>query len=314
MLVLEREITVGSSVLQHINNVKIKSSWKTLADTATIKVANLKKQLELKIKPGDKVVVKLGYAGYEMQTEFEGYVRSVQPNIPLTIECEDPTWLLRQINLNYNFVDTTLKQVVNYIVKDVKGITLHQNIPDVKLDKFRLANVDGATALNKLKEAYGLVAYFRGHKLFVGLAYTDIPQPGKTNYTTGRNVISTKLEYRSSEDRRIKVKAVGITSDNKKVEKEFGDSDGELRTLYIYGVKDTSIIETKAKEELKRLKYEGYSGSFRTFGIPYVQHGMAADFEDKNYPSRAGSYAVDEVVTEFGMSGFKRDIHLGKKL
>jgi phage protein D len=309
MLILFCEIIIGPYKFnRHVHEVKVESSWQNLADTATIKLASLQGLTEKNVKPGMEVSIRMGYVGVSDTLEFEGFVKRVHPKVPVEIECEDSLYLLRKINLSKSFKDTTLKEVVNFIIKDT-AISLHGQLPDVQLDKFRLPNINGAEALQKLKEEYGFVAYFRGKALYVGLAYTD--KPGEVKYDTTRNVAEMKLERRYAEDTRIKVLVKSIQKDNSVIEVEEGDADGEQRTIMRYNIKDKATLKQIAKDELKLFKRDGYEGSFTGWLVPFAAHGMTAHLDDPDYPERGGSYLINKVTTTFGTSGGRRIIEPG---
>lgn len=317
--VLTCRIAIGSHVFDQVHQVEIRSSWKTLGDSAEIQLPHFKKvNLEKDIKPGDKVTINLGYRGKYEGEEFVGYVSHIKPNTPVEILCEDNIYLMKRVNMKAAYKDITLKTLITNIVNEVKkqypdaGISLHADIPDVKFDTFRLNNVTAASALQKLKDEYGLTSYFRGNQLFVGLSLTETLE--KVNYSLAYNVISHDLEFHQAEDVRLKVKAISIKKDNTRQEVETGDDDGQQRTLYFYSIQDKAKLRLLADEELKRLKFDGYEGEFKTFLIPFATHGMTAVVLDPEHPEREGNYAIDEVKTTFGVDGARRIIKPGRKL
>lgn len=323
------QIVIGAYNFTRANHVKIKTSWKELADTATIKLPLLKGKLNAerrfesladKIKQGDKVNIKLGWIGlnknYEFD-EFHGYVKRVSPNLPLEIECEDAVWLLRQVNLEKSWRNTSLKDVVKYIVDEANKVNadkirLSAKIPDVKFDKFTLDNVNGAEALQQIKEAYGLVAYFRGLELFAGLAFTELV--GRVKYSMDWNVPQSKLTYRRAEDTRIRLKATSILRDNKKIEVEVGPKSGELVSRFYYNISDEATLKRIAEKDIDKMRFEGYEGSITTCLVPFVTHSMTAELRDPEFENHNGNYIVDEVVTEGFSNGIKRTVKIGKRV
>ena len=317
--ILSFEISIGNYVFRRVSDVKIETSWKTLGDTAEIILPNLKALLDEKsegggIKGGDQVTIKLGYND-QLNTEFEGFVRRVEPNVPLKILCEDYLYLLKRQNLSMSWPSVSLKEVLQFIIKDTP-ITLSGRVPDVKLTKFRLNQVNGATALDKIKKELGLFAFLRGKVLYVGFGYLE-PESLNGNsvlFEYGKNLVETDLTYREAKDTLLRVKAVSILKDNKKLTVEFGDTGGEQRTLYFYNISDKATLEKRAREELNRIKRDGYEGKITAFGLPYVTHGDVVSYADPTYPERAGRYVVDEVAIASGQNGYRREIALGLKL
>ncbi|MCA0234954.1 MAG: hypothetical protein LCH81_01075 [Bacteroidetes bacterium] len=322
MYVLGAEIEIGGKKFTRVNMVEVESSAKVIEDTATIKMpttARLERQGKFitevdtarVFKVGDPVVIRLGYNG-ELREEFRGFVSKIKPSTPLEIECIDATWTLRRKNLKASFKKTTLKNLLNFILKDT-GVSLKGNVPGVNFTEFYFKNVTAATALQKLKDDYGLTVYLKNfNELHVGLSsYTD---GMVVKYGISENVIDNDLEWVNEDDTRIKVKAVHIRPNNTKVEKAVGDLDGETRTLFFYDLDDPKQLETMALQELAKYKYSGYKGGFNTFLLPVVQVGNVARIRDIHFEERGGDYLVDKVTTTFGTDGARRKIELGIKV
>jgi hypothetical protein len=306
LLALNCHITIGNFEFDYVNQVEIKSSWQNMSDTAMI---TLPRKLKLKdksikdlIKKGDKVSIQLGYNG-EFNHEFSGFVSRIEPNVPVVIHCEDQMWKLKQTTFNKSYTSVTLKQLLKDIAPDY---SIHA--ADVDLGPFSIKNVSATIVLQKLKETYGLVSYFRGHELNSGIAYPLNPKQVK--YDFQKNIIDNNLEYLTKEDSKIKVTAVSQLGGNKKIEVHLGDADGEHRTLHYYKLTKEELTK-RAQSEIGKLKVDGYKGNIVTFGRPYCQHGYVAVFTDNEYPEHAGKYFIDSVETRFGVDGFRRIIKIG---
>ena len=209
--------------------------------------------------------------------------------------------------------NTTLKEVLKYLVPEANII----ECPDVTLSPFRLDNVTVAKALQTLKDEYLLTVYYRFDKLFVGLPYLE-KGLGEVVYHMQKNVPSAseqgELTFKRKEDLKLKVKAISIMPDNTRIEKEFGDSDGDSTTLHFYNKKE-SELEALAKEQINRMKYNGYKGSLNAFGRPFTMHGMIANLEDDKFPERQSAVFIDRVLVEYNSStGYKRKNELGRKV
>lgn len=314
MLVLDAHITIGSLLFTFVNEVSITSSWQDLTDTCTIKLPrNVQYKGETRqgeglrdlVRKGDSVKVQLGY-GDGLNTEFEGFVaRNVQPQAPIVVECEDPMWNLKQSNHSQSWRNATLKEVVAAIAPGIET-----EVVEASLGAFSIKQQSGAQALEKIKETYGLVSYFRGGTLVVGFPYTESGAEAEWHFQ--QNIDDNKLEYTRADDVKIKVKAISMLPDNKKIEVEVGDDDGEQRTLTYYNITEAQL-KKNAEEDLKRLRYDGYRGSLSGFGLPFARHGDIAVIRDNDYPERAGKYYIDKTVTTFGVNGFRREVHLGVK-
>jgi translation initiation factor IF-1 len=322
---LSSQVIIGNYTLDAINEIVISSSWKTLGDTCTLKLANLSRfegkqtKLEDRIKTGDKVVVKLGYDG-NLFTEFEGFVSELMPKTPFEIRCEDSNYLLKRSALiSQSWRSTNLKEVLNFCLTKVKNTEMILGeIPDVTLAPFRLEKVTVAQALQKLKDEYLLAAYFRGNKLFVGLPYTEnltglLGESAMFHFQ--KNIATESLVYKKKEDVRLKAKVINILKNNERIETEVGDSDGEQRTIHLRNATtDKKALQRIGLVELEKYKYEGYRGKFTSFGIPMIVHSGTVNIDDDNYPNRKGAYICESVKTSFGTNGFRREIELGKKV
>lgn len=323
---LTAQIKVGKYKVNYANSVEIMSSSKELGDHCTITLPNMRGQLERTFKTGDPVEVQLGYDGNN-RVEFVGYVTEVSPKTPFSLKCEDMVYKLKRTSVNAGkgqaWKSITLKELLQVILK---GFTVHlaDTIPDVILSPFRIEK--GATvaqALQQLKESYLLTSYFRGETLFVGLAYTEFApqntevdrQAGKyVRYNFRRNVASDTLVFKRKEDVKLKAKVISILKDNKRIEVQVGDEEGEERSLHFRNITDESKLKALGEAELEKYKYNGYRGALTGFGLPYIVHSSTVELADDTYPERAGNYVSDSVKTTWGTAGFRREVTLGRKV
>lgn len=92
---------------------------------------------------------------------------------------------------------------------------------------------------------------------------------------------------------------------------EVGDADGERRTLHTYN-KTESELKAWAEQEIKRLKVDGLTGSFTTFGYKLVDKLDAVGIKiDGN---KMGVYQVKKNVVKFGTNGYRQEITLGMRV
>tara|TARA_R110000823_G_scaffold309594_3_gene433970 strand:+ start:6016 stop:6996 length:981 start_codon:yes stop_codon:yes gene_type:complete len=325
MFVLNCKIEIGNYTFYQVNEVKVVKSVDLLSDTAEISLPMTalfgnkqsgfeRRQLEQELKAGDPVKITLGYKDVFEQVEFQGFVRWIKPNVPtVTIECEDVIYKIRQKQITKNFGKTTLEEVLKFITADT-DLQLAGDIPEVNFDQFLLKNVNGAQALEKIKENYGLFVFVDdAGKLFAGLRQTK--NIGETVvYDIYKNVVEHDLKFRRAEDVRINLKMIGVRPDNTQIEVIVGDTTGEQRTVYKYNVTDKATLEKLGEAELSELKYDGYEGDVTGFLVPYATRGMNATIMDKNYPERTGSYFVPKVTTTFGTGGARRKVELATKV
>lgn len=321
MFVLEGKIEIGDFVFTNINDVTITKSVEELVDTAVIKLptkftvrqGNAEKYTEEAIKAGDPVKITLGYLDKYTGVEFMGYVKKVKPTIPLEIHCEDAMYLLRRKNIIKSWSKTTVKEILQEVVKDT-CVELAENIPAIALDKWIIKGANGTQVLESFKKDLLLTAFITDEgKLYCGLQQlTNIAQV--VEYDLNYNLVENNLEFKTQEDRKIKIKYTYIAPDNKKKSIEVGDPDGECRTYHTSVISDENKLREMAKAEIEKLKYDGFEGDVKSFLIPYATRGMAAKIYDADHKNREGSYFIKKVVTTFGMDGARRTVTLGNRV
>lgn len=321
MFVLEAEITIGEFRFKTIHDVEITKSVDELADTAVIKLptkfivrqSGEEKFTEEAIKPGDPVKIILGYDGKYSGLEFEGYVKKISPKIPLEIHCEDAIWLLRRKNISKSWKKTDLQEVLKEVVSGT-GLKLAKNLPQIELEKWIIRNANGTQVLQKLKEEFGLSIFINDdNELYCGLkAGTNIGEVVK--YDLNYNLVENNLEFKTQDERKIKVRYIYQAPDNKKTTVEVGDPDGELRTYHTSVVSSKAKLQEMGEAELEKLKYDGYEGNITSFLIPYATRGMKAVFINEEHQNREGSYFISKVVVKYGTGGARREVYPTMKL
>lgn len=344
MLRLQSKITFTSKidgteiVFDFVNEVEIETSYENLTDTAKITIP---RKLNFDGKPiavgvdsifkrGDSVKIELGYFP-DLRTVFEGYVSKVNPKTPIVLECEDKMFILKNTNVTYPkkySVITTGKKgkklkrpkvisanitLINLLDNIIPEDIEYKCLLDVNIGSFRANDVSVARVLDVLKSDYGFYSYFVNGILNVGLA-ADASDTQTIEYKFEEQIIDdTSLDYQREDDIRVRVKAVSLnSSDNSKIEVEVGDDDGALKTYHTQNA-DEPALRKFAELSLKESKYEGFRGSFTTFGEPYVRHGDTAKLISDKFPEKNGLYEVVSVKRIFGMDGYKQDIELGIK-
>lgn len=262
------------------------------------------------IKRGDKISVWLGYDD-NLQLAFTGYVLRKGFKAPIEIFCEDEMFMLKQtpcVKKSYKNVDihTLLKE--QGLPYDIKVLG-EQNI-----GQYRVNFENVAELLAHLKEN-NIRTFFRLEDgkpvLYCGVLFAHGNEMRQV-FATGVNIISdSSLDEQKAEDVKIKLKVVSLQPDNKKkIKVEIGDPDGEKRTLHCYG-KTEAEAKAWGEQELERLKRDGLTGSYQTFGHVLLDVldviGIKIDGE------RKGKYQVHKNTITYGSSGFRQDITLGAR-
>ena len=328
MLRLSSKITIGEYSFTNCVDVKIKSTWNQLTDTCTITIPRKVKWGEKDlavggdpaIKIGDKVKVELGY-NQQLSTYYNGYVTNISVKTPVTIECQDAMWFLKQCSGSFTLgkgstlddIITEVKRVYN--ASDIKkkyGVTLKFNtLQKTEIGSFRADRVTMAFVFSSLKEKLGIVTFCRNNVFSVGWAY-NADEGKEVQRIFNYNIISDNLENRKAEDIRIKIIVKSI--DNKLLKSvEVGDADGDTRTYYVSGVTTQAQMKARGEAELPKFKYTGWFGGFETFGDVFIQHGDWIDLVDPVITDRNGKFFVKEVETDFGVKGFRNNVTLDKK-
>jgi hypothetical protein len=300
------EVTIGKIIMTSINAVEIRSSWKTLTDTADITIPrNFKykdQRIDQMIKRLDPVTIKLGYNG-QLFTEFTGYVREVEPNVPLKIYCEDEMLKLKGAPITKTWSTVTLKNLVKEIAPGYE-----YEVSDISLGKLSVTNASAAHILESLKD-YGVFCYFRGIRNGKPVLHAGFPYDFKYNtvvYDFQKNVKSNSLKFKLKGDYKVQVKAIANLNNGKKTVVFFPQlttdekRNAEQRTLNFGQLSDNetereSLLKKYAEAEMKKFSVEGYRGDITGFCIPFTQHGDKVVIRDTRYPERESSNIIDGV-------------------
>ena len=304
----------GSWTFEKITSCEIERDADAL--TATCKLTLPRKvkwegQTSNPIRRGDKIKVWLGYDD-DLELAFVGYVLRKGFKTPIEIFCEDEMFMLKQkpcVKKAYKSVDIQTLLSDQNLGYDIKVLG------EQSIGQYRTNFETVAELLAHLKEN-SIRTFFRFEDgkpvLYCGVLFdhgTELRQV----FETGVNIISdSSLDEQKAEDVKIKLKVVSLQPDNKKkIKVEIGDADGERRTLHCYG-KTEAEAKAWGEQELERLKRDGLTGSFQTFGHMLLDRldiiGIKIDGE------RKGKYQIQKNTITYGSSGFRQDITLGPRV
>lgn len=296
-----------------VNAVEITRDTEKLTTEAKIimpKKVKWDKADKIPVKRGDSVKISLGYDD-NLQTAFVGYVRDVGFKTPIVITCEDEMFKLKQMPTKKKAYRSVSLET---LLKD-QGISYRLNIMgEQALGAYRVTADTVAALLGKLSEQ-GIRSFFRYENgapvLYCGVLFERDTRPAQV-FKTGLNIISDQsLQQQKTENMRLRVKAVSLMPDNKKIKVEVGDADGEHRTLHTYN-KTESELKAWAEQEIKRLKRDGLTGSFTTFGHTLVDCldaiGIVID------GVKSGVYQVKKNIVKYGDGGYRQEITLGLRV
>jgi hypothetical protein len=182
---------------------------------------------------------------------------------------------------------------------------------------------DGVTSTDVLKyleENHKIYSWFRDGVLYVGLAYYNSISVSHF-FDVNKNVIENNLVYNDLEDIQIRIKAVSVNqkivggkSKENKITVYYPSEQTEGSTRTYNGsmnINETDLLK-EAKSYYENLRFDGYTGSFTTFGAPAVNHGDIVNFINNEIPEQnEKQYLVKSVNTTFGIGGYRNIIELG---
>ena len=298
-----------------LESVEIHRSVELLADTAVIRLPgseyNAALDVESRIRRGDRVTVRLGYWETEILTEFEGWVQRVgTDNGAITLECEDDLFRMRVALRDRQLEKVSLKDLLNGVLSEIGGYTLDCSY-DWTYDRFVINTATGYDVLAKVQEESGADIYLDGTVLHVH-------PPGQMTgreviYDFAQNVQSCDLQYRRSDERRVRVVVKALMPDGTVRESEYGPAGGDKVEVRCAATDDASM-RSRGESEVRRLSFNGYDGSITGWLVPYVRPGDSVVLHDRDYEYKNGKYFVQAVTTTFGSSGGTRKIELGFRL
>lgn len=303
-----------------VNNVTIDRSFDKMTQTAKVVLPRNFKYNNKNIyegenplfQRGDKITLSAGYFPNAVVL-FEGYISKINNNVPIELLCEDEMFKLKQViapNLSYKSVSLN-----EFLTKAINGACQFKAI-DAQLGKIRTQEASLGKILSILRDDYGLYSFFRYDDkiLYVGLAYYPEDAIQQT-FLFERQMIKDgmNLVYLKKNDVKVQVRGIIINKDNTRTEYTYGDTTGELRTVFQYGGTKTDL-DVKCQSFLEQMNYTGYYGSFTTFLEPMVTVGDYAYINSYKYPERVGKYLIKSVNTSFGVSGGRQVIELERRI
>lgn len=315
MYVLNAKIEIQGDKLwqlSFVTSVEITRDTEKLTDECKVTLPKRLKwdgEAQIPVKRGDTIKVWTGY-GDDLELAFVGYVRNVGFKTPIVLTCEDEMFKIKQMQCTKKAYKTVTLET---LLKD-QGLTDVKVFGEQNLGQFRVTDDTVAALLGRLQEN-GIKSFYRYEDgkpvLYCGVIFERDAKPAQV-FATGLNIISdSSLEQQLAANIRLCVKAVSIMPNNKKIKVEVGDKDGEHRTLHTYN-KSEKELKAWAEQEIKRLKVDGLSGSFTTFGYKLVDKLDAIGIKiDGN---KMGVYQVKKNVIKYGTSGYRQEITLGYRV
>lgn len=322
MFVMNADITIGKFKPVKPVSMQWKHSVNSYADTATITLpamCRIKRNGEVMydmVNTGEQiaeempVLIMAGYNGRNMPV-FEGYVSRIKYSVPLEVECEGFSYLLRRKVFSRSYPSTTVKQILNDLVQGTP-VTVHPQTADVRLPLVRFDKVAGTEVLEYLKKNL-MSVYFIGSKLYAGIM--QLPLTGIVNYRLNWNtigdsglsfgerqkvIVNMQVEKKSPDGSRKKSKAKALAPGVK------------VKKVTIDYTQDQ--LDALEKKETEKEAQKGFEGSITAFLQPVAMPGMAVHITDARYPERSGKYFIEEVSGSLSQSGGRLQVKLGNRL
>jgi hypothetical protein len=287
---------------------------------------------------GDKINISSGYSFFQPNKagttfdrdytvtqkveRFSGYITKIKNKTPLELECKDNMFILQQTpapNKTFSLDGTTytMEKMLKEMMRGT-GFTIKTDNYQHRLGKMSWTNFTVAQVLDDLRKHHHLESFFVGNELRCGVI-RYYPETRKTHILHfQKNISDDNLDYQRADDIRIgiiaksinKIELVSTNSAGKKKTKHqelkvtVGDTDGELRTMFFWGVPTTTELKKQALKKLPFLKYEGFrSGTLTTFALPKISQGDAVHLIDDVITERTGTYLVKQVEPIMSVEG-----------
>lgn len=287
----------------------------------------------------------------DLTTIAEGWISRVKSKQPIEILFEDNMWKLKQIPCpDYDNSKTLESNLKRFLL----GTPFTVNVLSATTIKFDTAfvvaqNMTVAQFLEQFRKQYGFESYFRGNELRCGsLVY--IENEAKTKKFQFQNNICDEgmdLEYNRKDDIVLSAIATNYIKDNTGTFTSDGKAkttrkrlevlvtlkggkttikqiikgqpvqeaiEGERKTFFFPWTRNINELADEAIKELTRYYYEGFKGSFTTFGSPWMHHGDNASIIDTVLPERDGIYKIKGVDYSGGVDGNRQTITLDYKI
>lgn len=297
-------------VIDKVSEIEIVRDTDSLTDTCRITLPKKMKWVGEDIIPiskGDKVEVSVGYDD-NLQMAFTGYVRDVGFKTPVVITAEDEMFRLKTMDTRkLSYPNVTLSKLLG---DQLPGFDI-KVFGSQSLGCYRVTADTVASLLGELKNQ-GIKSFFRYSDgkavLYAGVLFDRELSEESQVFSDDINIIDySSLEWKRADTMRIKVKAVSIMPDNSKIKTEVGDKDGEVRTMHTYNKNEQELKEW-AEGEVKRLKKDGLSGSFTTFGFRLVDKLDIIGIRLSG--QKRGRYTVKKNTINYSPSGLRQKIEI----
>ena len=356
MLTLTHDITIGpmdrSFRLRRVLSVQIHKDIHALGDQATLTLSALHEnqslQLQDQVPLGSPIHIAIGYDG-DNKNEFEGYVMQIEnKKQKLVLHCSDAIYLYQQDVPAQTYAATEgpheLQKILRDLAEDVQltDVELAPELQAFTYKTFQRSAGPAVQTLKKIKEDLSILIYMRQKTLFAsGPHSSDMQIDGRNvRYRLDRNILESKLTYRSTGERQLRVRVKSRDQADEPLEviasghpdqpdfqvKSAGSEskaaapspNNEKKTetieLLRYHIQDIDTLKKIAEKELSKWNYDGYEGHINTWLQPYCSYGYHALLQDPEHSDRSATFFIEKVEVSFSDQGGTRKIYLGKRI
>lgn len=310
MKTLNCDIKIGKYFFDYVIDCFVEKSINNLTSSAVLSLpkklqfnsGNLKKE----ILKGDEVVIKVGYDG-KVNTLFEGFITTIQTNIPLEIKAEDLMWKLKQVRVNISSKKGEL--LSEFVSRALPGFQI--DCFELEMPNYIVNDKTGAQFLDMLKSDFRFLIFIRNNSIIIGKQY-DAQNYKKHKIKLNYDNATENLEYKSKDEIKLKLILISNLDNGKKIEFEYGEDGGDTRTLNFYNY-TLEMLKSIAKVEYERLIFDGFRGTLTLYGEPFVEHGDVLEIEETEDSDKNGNYWIDSVNYSFGIRGYRQEAALGAR-
>ncbi len=336
MFILTSDISIGNFRFSGVHDIQIQSSVYSIVSAAIIKIPSISK-ITVKdkaspdlvvtgnqFKEGNPVTIQLGYNN-ELKTEFTGFVKSRNLNMPLEIECEGYSWLIRRNNISGFWQTIALKELLEKAVSDLyAGYKINVQCDlDITLRNLTVDNMCGFDLIENISKytdnALSLF-FIQPDTLWCGYRYiplakgTDFFNLGIVDYRLGYNAMDeNQLTQRNPEVDLVKVIYSKRLPDGTKVSQssDVYSQSNYTRSKVLNHISDSDQLKQLANEKAYQLNYTGFEGTITSFLQPFAAPGYLANITDSRYPRLNSRYLIEGTQVNYGIDGARRIIEIG---
>lgn len=328
-------LKIGNVTFESLNEAIVERSVKDFYSKATITLPRNFSKREGKgvtqfIHKGDVVILELWY-GETAVTEFTGYVESIGSATPLIIECDGEWYQHKKNELTPKTIEkATLKQILQYCFP---GFQI--DCPEVALGTYEIGKVSSYEVVKSIRTTAGFYARINNSDKTINCYYPYDPKntinhkvvfgttdPSLLDSLMKRslfpNIKKNNLVFERKDDVKISITAKAKQRDGKTLTVKVGSSDesADKRTRnYGYEITTEQQLRSAAENDLKRMVFDGYTGTVTMFGSPQVHAGDSLTIIDSENPEREGTYLVEKVKVNYSVNtGFERVVTISYKI